>query len=98
MVDLADNLILCADDPIVAYLGNLKDNEDLLFFGINYYGDIFKDIDVFKESRICPVCGKDLIYDIHYLGHLGNYHCDCGFKNPKIDIEARDIIFDKENH
>lgn len=97
IVDLADNLILCADDPIVASLGNLKDNEDLLFFGINYYGDIFKDIDVFKESRICPVCGKDLIYDIHYLGHLGNYHCDCGFKNPEIDIEARDIIFDKED-
>lgn len=97
IVDLADNLILCADDPIVAYLGNLKDTEDLLFFGINYYGDIFKDIDVFKESRICPVCGKELIYDIHYLGHLGNYHCDCGFKNPEIDIEARDIIFDKED-
>ncbi|RBQ22513.1 UDP-N-acetylmuramoyl-L-alanyl-D-glutamate--2,6-diaminopimelate ligase [Candidatus Methanobinarius endosymbioticus] len=111
MVNVADNLILCGDDPIVSYLGSLKDNEDLLFFGINSFestdennnnnnntnDDIFSNKKDFKESRICPVCGKELIYDINYLGHLGSYHCGCGFKNPELDVEALNISFNKEN-
>lgn len=102
IVDVADNLILCADDPIVSYIGNSKDNEDLLFFGINNISNdqnnsIIDNMDIFEESRNCPVCGKELNYDIHYLGHLGSYNCDCGFKNPDLDVEARNLIFDKED-
>jgi len=136
IVDIADNLILCGDDPTVSYFGQAKDDEDLLFFGIiddslgnssirdnNFTKDNFtKDnftknnftkngsvgIDSikndnnntisqdFEESRECPKCGKNLNYDVHYLGHLGKYHCDCGFKNPKLDVCADNIVFNHD--
>ena len=100
IVDVADNLILCADDPIVSFFAKSKDAEDLLFFGIS---DDFKFIKYFniyqgfKENRNCPICGKDLSYHIHYLGHLGKYFCECGFKNPKLDISASNIVFNPSN-
>ena len=130
MVDVADNLILCGDDPIVSYFGSYKDKEDLLFFGINNSSnfatgnydvndnvdnsvnvseDINKNIndDVnvseninddtinkdLNDIRFCPICSKELNYNIHYLGHLGSYNCDCGFKNPDLDVEARNIQY-----
>ena len=97
IVDIADNLILCGDDPIVSYFGKEKDDEDLLFFGL--IDDSFnnnQNIKDFKETRKCPNCGNDLEYDIHYLGHLGKYYCSCGFKNPELDVTGDNIVFNQD--
>lgn len=137
IVNIADNLILCGDDPNVSYFGQAKDDEDLLFFGIindsignsiennsigtksiknnnnnnininnniNNNNNFIKNDSIkhnsisqdFKESRKCPNCGNDLNYDIHYLGHLGKYYCDCGFKNPELDVCADNIVFNQD--
>jgi UDP-N-acetylmuramyl tripeptide synthase len=50
------------------------------------------------DNRYCPVCNNELKYSIHHLGHLGNYHCDCGFKNPKFDVEAQNISLYTKNY
>ena len=102
MVDVADNLILCGDDPLVSYFGTYKDKEDLLFFGLNEEFNFFtgnndfnEDVEIndFNEDRICPKCGLKLNYNVHYLGHLGSYTCECGFKNPDFDVEALNIKY-----
>ncbi|MBZ9570730.1 hypothetical protein KQY27_04110 [Methanobrevibacter sp. TMH8] len=99
IVDVADNLILCGDDPIVSYFGYLKDDEDLLFFGIADDDEFLENNELssnFKESRICPKCGKELSYDNYYLGHLGKFYCDCDFKNPELDVVAKNIHFNQD--
>lgn len=97
IVDVADNLILCGDDPIVSYFAQSKDDEDLLFFGIIDDSleneELFSD---FKESRTCPNCGKELNYEKNYLGHLGKFYCSCEFKNHDLDVIAKNIHFNHD--
>ena len=111
IVDIADNLILNGDDPLVSYFGKSKEIEDLLYFGINPENMNLSNKDLnsilvnhrinnsFNDIRHCPICDNELQYSNHYLGHLGNYYCDCGFKNPKFDIEAKYIsLYIKDNY
>mgnify|MGYP005839492683 CR=1 FL=1 len=90
MIESADLLIFNADDPVVACLG--KKSENSLFFGID---DLNIDINAYPEERNCPICKNDLKYLKHYLGHLGIYECDCGFKRPPLHVRARDIKDDQ---
>ena len=115
IVDIANNLILNGDDPLVNYFGKSSESKDLVYFGINpekmtlsnnnlnknLQSDLlnYKTISDMDDIRYCPVCENELIYSKHYLGHLGNYHCDCGFKNPKLNIEAMDItLYSDDNY
>ncbi|MCL2116046.1 MAG: Mur ligase family protein [Methanobrevibacter sp.] len=111
IVDIANNLILNGDDPLVSYFGKSKEDKDIIYFGINSENKtlsnenlksdlannrIISDLD---DTRHCPVCDNELKYLKHHLGHLGNYYCDCGFKNPKLCIEASDInLYSNEDH
>ncbi|KZX11913.1 Mur ligase family protein [Methanobrevibacter filiformis] len=112
IVEIADNLILNGNDPIATSFNNLsKTPENTIFFGINdnnnnnnsnnnnlssnnldKYG-----INDLTEPWICPDCGESLEYNNKYLGHLGNYICECGFKSPKLDVEALDISISPTN-
>lgn len=118
IVDIADNLILNADDPLVSYFGKSKDEKDVIYFGITSENVILSNkdnnnlnenfdsnllnhrfINDFKDVRYCPVCDNELKYLKYHLGHLGNYHCSCGFQNPKFDIEAVDIsLYTKDKY
>jgi UDP-N-acetylmuramoylalanine-D-glutamate ligase len=115
IVDIANNLILNGDDPLVSYFGKSKEGKDIIYFGINSENMFFSNnnsnknlnsnllnyrfIHDLNDIRHCPVCDKKLNYSKHYLGHLGNYHCDCGFKNPKLVIEAVDInLYSHNSH
>lgn len=88
MVEVADLLILNADDPVIAYLELGKKIDNSLFYGIEH---VDMDINAYPEKRKCPVCSADLNYSIHYLGHLGIYECSCGFKRPDTHVKAYDI-------
>ncbi|WP_017304689.1 Mur ligase family protein [Spirulina subsalsa] len=83
-------VVLNADDPTLAYLGqNLPQN--VLFFGLNepdlYLGEIPHAVD----SIYCPSCGHLLDYQGVYLSHLGDYHCpSCGFEKSPPLLESQE--------
>jgi UDP-N-acetylmuramyl tripeptide synthase len=92
MIDVADLLILNADDPVIACLEIGKNPDNSLFFGID---DLNIVVNAYPEKRNCPLCKKNLKYLKHYLGHLGVYGCKCGFRRPDVHVKASDIEDDQ---
>ncbi len=81
-------LILNADDPQIAYLGNnLK--RHTFFFGL----DALKKIPQHAADSIyCPKCGNKLSFITISFSHLGNWLClHCGLKRPTSDISDFEI-------
>lgn len=76
-------VILNADDPTLAYLGNQL-TQKVLFFGLNEPQLYLESIPHAVDSIYCPNCGHLLTYQGVYLSHLGDYQCsNCGFsKSP----------------
>lgn len=79
-------MILNADDPQIAYLGN-KSKLKTYYFGLN------KDVAKTKlpehgtDSTYCPNCGNKLSFDHYYFSHLGVWECkNCKFKRPKLSL------------
>ena len=87
IVDVANCLIFNADDPVVTGFSR-ETSHKILFYGIE---DVDFEIEAYPEVRECPVCGKELGYSTHYLGHLGVYKCSCGFKRQEPDVKAFDV-------
>ncbi|MGZ7048782.1 MAG: Mur ligase family protein [Methanobacterium sp.] len=92
MMEVADTIIFNADDPVIACLELGKKPENSLFYGIE---NINSDFQIYPDERKCPICSTDLQYCIHYLGHLGNYECSCGFKRPETHVKAHNINGDE---
>lgn len=88
MLNVADNIVLNADDPYVSNFANEVKHNNIIFFGIE---NILLDSDSFAEERICPFCSKKLDYKQHYLGHMGQYTCSCSFKRPEPNVKAYDV-------
>ncbi len=88
ITEVADILILNADDPLVANFASSQNPENIIFYGIAH---INTNAHAFAEGRECPLCQKPLKYEQHYLGHLGNYNCKCGYKKPALDISAQQV-------
>lgn len=81
-------LVLNADDPFVTRLGELgKEN---LYYGLHKQAFSFVQFEM-SESKFCPRCGEELIYDHVHYGQLGFYRCDCGFKRPSATYEVSRI-------
>ncbi len=75
-------VVLNADDPQVAYLG-----EDLpakvLYFGLDDRQWARPVLEHAADSRRCPRCGRDLSYELSFYAHLGHYACkECGWRRP----------------
>lgn len=79
-------LILNADDPQIAYLGQSLKNKTL-YLGLNEKNN--KKISHGADSIYCPKCFNTLIYDSVYFSHLGNWRCaNCGLQKPKTNIST----------
>lgn len=79
-------LILNADDPQVAYLGNGLKNKSV-YFGLNKKNN--NKISHGADSTYCPKCFSELDYKSVYFSHLGNWKClKCGLKKPKTKISS----------
>ncbi|MBF8250167.1 MAG: hypothetical protein HW400_768 [Candidatus Levybacteria bacterium] len=75
-------LILNADDPQIAFLGE-KLKSKVSYFGINPTNNATRAQHA-SDSTYCPNCGHKLVYDSVYFSHLGNWQCsNCGFKHPQ---------------
>nr|WP_282731282.1 Mur ligase family protein [Methanobacterium alcaliphilum] len=88
IVDVADILILNANDPIVASFSKDIDPDNVIFYGIKNFNSNYNTL---GEGRECPQCENTIRYQEHYLGHLGNYNCICGHKTPEADVLAVDV-------
>ncbi len=86
----AERLVLNADDPTIADLG--RERDDVVFFGVEDDGVALPGLQHASDATHCRRCGAPYVYDAHYLGHLGRYHCEsCGARRPDPVITARDI-------
>jgi UDP-N-acetylmuramyl tripeptide synthase len=78
-------VVLNADDPVIADLGRGRDN--VLYFGIEDRSVGTGELDHAADARHCRRCGAPYSYEVVFLAHLGHYACDsCGSARPDPQI------------
>ena len=88
--------ILNADDPGIASLSKTT-KAKIVTFGIKDNKITQSTQSGVQDIKNCPICHGKLNYNSYTLGHLGEYTCaKCGFKNPKVQISASNIILNKD--
>lgn len=105
MLPADTTLVLNADDPAVARLGELFKGPVL------YYGIEDLRLDLLEQqsesqqhqvidTRNCPHCGSDYIYDARFYSHMGHYRCpNCGWQRPQTQVKAVEVAtesFDRQ--
>ncbi len=82
-------LVLDADDPMVASLG--EGREHTVYFGVDDDRMAQEQVDHASDARSC-LCGATLQYEAAYFGHVGRWRCPaCGRARPQPDVSAADI-------
>ena len=75
-------VVLNADDPQVAFLG-AELAAKVVYFGIEDRQWGRPGLEHVADSRRCPRCGRDLLYELSFYAHLGHYACQaCGWRRP----------------
>jgi UDP-N-acetylmuramyl tripeptide synthase len=83
-------LVLNADDPVVADLGDGR--EHVLRYGLDDPRQGRKSLQHAADSKYCLRCGAPYSYEAAYVGHLGDYRCNaCGHSRPPLDVVASEI-------
>ncbi len=83
-------VILNADDPAVADLGDVHPN--VVWFGVNDTSRALAELPHAADARRCRRCGEPLVYDAVLLGHLGHWHCPaCGWARPTPAVAATSV-------
>ncbi|HHU86678.1 MAG TPA: DUF1727 domain-containing protein [Peptococcaceae bacterium] len=84
------NLILNADDPLVAQYQKIT-NFPALFYGMGPNEQSARTSSQTREGKFCPFCGNALTYEYFHYSQLGRYHCPgCDFNRPDPQVEAFD--------
>ncbi len=80
------NVILNADDPLIAYLA--KDvAADVHYFGLDHTKKEQKSLEHAADSIYCPQCNSKLTYKKIFYSHLGIWECPhCHVKRPQPQI------------
>jgi UDP-N-acetylmuramyl tripeptide synthase len=85
-----DQLVLNADDPVVADLG--RDRSPPLYFGVADQGMAMAQMQHAADAKHCRRCGAAYVYDAIFMGHLGHYHCpNCDARRPEPQVTAHHI-------
>ena len=80
-------LVLNADDPEIAFLGERSEQKSY-YFGLSET-NTNRETDHAADSLYCPVCGVKLAYTKVYFSHLGSWRCNsCGFTHPLMTINT----------
>jgi UDP-N-acetylmuramyl tripeptide synthase len=83
-------LVLNADDPLIADLGRESDN--VSYFGVEDPAMALPEMQHAADSKHCRRCGAAYVYDAVYMGHLGRYHCPtCSQRRPTPAVAAERI-------
>jgi UDP-N-acetylmuramyl tripeptide synthase len=67
-------LVLNADDPSVASLGELATGK-VMYFGVEDTSIAGDGLEHAADARWCPACGMELEYGAVFYGHLGHWRC-----------------------
>jgi lipid II isoglutaminyl synthase (glutamine-hydrolysing) len=83
-------LVLNADDPAIAALGQVKGLRAAPFtFGIDDSRYTLEALPHAADSISCPRCNSRLEYSLILLSHLGHWRCsNCGLERPRPDVAA----------
>jgi lipid II isoglutaminyl synthase (glutamine-hydrolysing) len=87
-------LVLNADDPLVADLGRERPDgaPAALYFGVDDPSLALQRMAHAADAKHCRRCGAPYVFDAVYLGHLGHYHCpSCGQSRPEPAVRATDV-------
>ena len=90
----ATQLVLNADDPLVADLGRVEGAGagGVVFFGVEDDAVAHTELQHASDSKHCRRCGHAYVYEAAYLGHLGRYHCpNCGRRRPQPAVAAESV-------
>ena len=96
----ATQLVLNADDPLVADLGHARGGgEDeggaVTYFGVQDDAVALHGMAHASDSKHCRRCGALLNYDAIYMGHLGRWHCPKGdTRRPEPSVFATAVRLD----
>ena len=81
-------LVLNADDPIVAWLGQ-RHSGPVLYFGVDDPTVGGRVPQVISDATRCPRCKQPLRYERVVLAHEGDWSCpSCGLTRPDRDVAA----------
>ncbi len=91
-------IILNADDPLVASLGKQVDPKRVSYFGISDYIGPKIENDHAQDSIFSPNTGEELQYSQRYFGHMGIYTSkDKSFTRPRPNFELTKMIKNSES-
>ena len=77
-------VLLNADDPLVADLARRAGSERAHFFGIDAAAGVRSEPDAISDADRCPVCGRQLEYSTVFFAQMGHYRCPAGdFTRPE---------------
>ena len=86
-------LVVNADDPLVAELGN--ERARVLRYGVDDPLVGRPSLQHAADSKYCVRCGSPYDYTAMYVGHLGAYSCPaCGHSRPPLDLAARSVVLE----
>jgi UDP-N-acetylmuramyl tripeptide synthase len=86
-LDKTSTLILNADDPQIAYLGNDL-RAQTVYFGLDGQKE-GTQLEHAADSIYCPSCGKKLVYERIVFSHLGNWRClSCHLHRPAVSLST----------
>ena len=94
----ASTVVLCADDPAVAYLGrDLR--AQVRYFGVDDPAQGETSLPHAADSKFCPRCGQPFDFSRVYVGHLGHFRCPTGdFERPTPDLWVDRVEFSGLDH
>jgi len=79
-------LVLNADDPSVAALGNHAKGR-VIYYGLEDPSQAAGHVEHAADARWCVRCGAELAYAAVFYGHLGHWRCPgCGNSRPPLDV------------
>lgn len=85
-------VVLNADDPLVAGLGEGLGEHRVVYFGVEDVNLASDGIRQVPDARYCSRCGRAVSYERVYYGHLGKYHCiNCDYRRPEPVVLARTV-------
>jgi UDP-N-acetylmuramyl tripeptide synthase len=86
----ATRLVLNADDPAVAALGEGRD--DTVYFGVDDTSLSHATLEHASDAVACG-CGARLVHDAAFIGHAGHWRCPaCGRRRPQPSFAARGVV------
>jgi len=83
----SSTVLLNADDPAVAYLGQGELHCQVRYWGLDDARHGVGGVQHMADSQFCRRCGAPYDYSAVFYGHIGHYSCPrCGLRRPEPEV------------